>query len=80
MVNMLASCLSGATLITDPEHTKKPIGMDIRYFCMAMDPAIFRRAREFEADATTFFWAAQGHDPGRPGATGDGGRRSAAEN
>ncbi len=24
MVNILASCLSGATLITDPEHTKKP--------------------------------------------------------
>ena len=26
MVNILASCLSGSTLITDPMHTKKPVG------------------------------------------------------
>jgi hypothetical protein len=28
MVNILGSCLSGATLITDPMHTKKPLGND----------------------------------------------------
>lgn len=43
MVNILASCLSGATLITDPMHTKKPGGMDIGHFFMAIDPSIFRR-------------------------------------
>ena len=32
MVNILASCLSGATLITDPMHTKKPQGHGYRAF------------------------------------------------
>ena len=54
MVNILASCLSGATLITDPEHTRKPVGMDIGHFFMAIDPAIFRGAGDFEADVATF--------------------------
>jgi len=54
MVNILGSCLSGATLITDPEHTKKPIGMDIGHFFMAIDPAIFRGAGDFEADVASF--------------------------
>ena len=44
MVNILASCLSGATLITDPMHTKKPQGMDIGHFFMAIDPGLFRDA------------------------------------
>ena len=42
MVNILASCLSGATLITDPQHTKKPQGKDIGHFFMAIDPGLFR--------------------------------------
>ena len=54
MVNILGSCLSGATLITDPEHTKKSIGMDIGHFFMAIDPAVFRGAGDFEADVATF--------------------------
>ena len=54
MVNILSSCLSGATLITDPEHTKKPIGMDIGHFFMTIDPAIFRSAGDFEADVKDF--------------------------
>jgi LDH2 family malate/lactate/ureidoglycolate dehydrogenase len=54
MVNILASCVSGATLI-DPEHTKKPLGMDIGHFFMAIDPAIFRGAGDFEADVATFW-------------------------
>jgi LDH2 family malate/lactate/ureidoglycolate dehydrogenase len=54
MVNILSSCLSGATLITDPQHTKKPVGMDIGHFFLAIDPAIFRGAGDFESDVTSF--------------------------
>jgi LDH2 family malate/lactate/ureidoglycolate dehydrogenase len=59
MVNILASCLSGATLVTDPAHTKKPVGMDIGHFFMAIDPAIFRDAADFESDVATF-WGRSG--------------------
>jgi LDH2 family malate/lactate/ureidoglycolate dehydrogenase len=54
MVNILGSCLSGATLITDPMHTKKPQGMDIGHFFLAIDPAIFRDKDEFAADVERF--------------------------
>ena len=54
MVNILGSCLSGATLITDPEHCKKPQGMDIGHFFMAIDPTIFRDREEFEKDVAQF--------------------------
>jgi len=54
MVNILASCLSGATLITDPAHTKKPQGMDIGHCFIAIDPGIFRDQEEFTADVTRF--------------------------
>ncbi len=54
MVNILGSCLSGATLVTDPMHTKKPQGMDIGHFFMAIDPGIFRDKDEFAADVTRF--------------------------
>jgi LDH2 family malate/lactate/ureidoglycolate dehydrogenase len=54
MVNILGSCLTGATLITDPMHTKKPQGMDIGHFFMAIDPGIFRDKDEFTADVTRF--------------------------
>src|SRR5262249_24361683 len=63
MVNILASCLSGSTLITDPEHTKKPIGQDIGHFFMAIDPAIFRSAGDFEADVSTLLGALRGTPP-----------------
>ena len=63
MVNILGSCLSGATLITDPEHTKKPIGMDIGHFFMAIDPAIFRGAGDFETDVATFLGELRGTAP-----------------
>ena len=69
MVNVLASCLSGATLITDPTHTKKPVGMDIGHFFMAIDPGLFRDSGSFEADVATFMGALRGTtpvDPGRP--------------
>ncbi len=54
MVNILGSCLSGATLITDPMHTQKPKGMDIGHFFMAIDPGLFRDPGEFEADVAQF--------------------------
>ncbi|HET7884061.1 MAG TPA: Ldh family oxidoreductase [Acetobacteraceae bacterium] len=54
MVNILASCLSGATLITDPQHTKKPEGMDIGHFFMAIDPGLFRTSNEFHSDVARF--------------------------
>jgi LDH2 family malate/lactate/ureidoglycolate dehydrogenase len=54
MVNILSSCLSGATLITDPMHTKKPQGMDIGHFFMAIDPGLFRDTDDFTADVTRF--------------------------
>jgi LDH2 family malate/lactate/ureidoglycolate dehydrogenase len=63
MVNILASCLSGATLITDPMHTKKPIGMDIGHFFMAIDPGIFRESDDFQADVTTFLGALRATTP-----------------
>ena len=53
MVNILSSCLSGATLITDPMHTKKPAGMDIGHFFLALSPALFREDGAFEADVAT---------------------------
>jgi LDH2 family malate/lactate/ureidoglycolate dehydrogenase len=66
MVNILASCLSGSTLITDPEHTKKPIGQDIGHFFMAIDPGIFRGAGDFEADVATFLGALRATPPVDP--------------
>jgi LDH2 family malate/lactate/ureidoglycolate dehydrogenase len=53
MVNILGSCLSGATLITDPMHTKKPQGMDIGHFFLALNPTLFRADGAFEADVAT---------------------------
>jgi LDH2 family malate/lactate/ureidoglycolate dehydrogenase len=69
MVNILASCLSGATLITDPMHTKKPIGMDIGHFFMAIDPALFRESGDFQTDVSTLLGALRSTrpvDPDRP--------------
>jgi LDH2 family malate/lactate/ureidoglycolate dehydrogenase len=69
MVNILASCLSGSTLITDPMHTKKPAGMDIGHFFMAIDPAIFRESDDFQTDVATFMGALRRTtpvDPARP--------------
>src|SRR4029077_11012509 len=69
MVNILASCLSGATLITDPQHTKKPQGNDIGHFFMAIDPGLFRTAEEFQGDAARFggdLRATKPVDPSQP--------------
>ena len=69
MVNILASCLSGATLITDPQHTKKPQGNDIGHFFMAIDPGLFRTAEEFQGDVARFcgdLRATKPVDPSQP--------------
>jgi len=69
MVNILASCLSGATLITDPMHTKKPVGQDIGHFFMAIDPGLFREGDDFQADVAAFMGALRSTtpvDPARP--------------
>jgi LDH2 family malate/lactate/ureidoglycolate dehydrogenase len=69
MVNILASCLSGSTLITDPMHTKKPDGMDIGHFLMAIDPGIFRESDDFQGDVAAFMGALRATtpvDPARP--------------
>jgi LDH2 family malate/lactate/ureidoglycolate dehydrogenase len=51
MVNILGSCLSGASLITDP---KKPPGGDVGHCFIAIDPGLFRDREEFTADVTRF--------------------------
>ena len=69
MVNILGSCLSGATLITDPQHTKKPQGMDIGHFFMAIDPGLFRAADDFKSDVAQFcndLRATKPMDPAQP--------------
>jgi LDH2 family malate/lactate/ureidoglycolate dehydrogenase len=69
MVNILGSCLSGATLITDPLHTKKPQGMDIGHFFMAIDPGLFRDNDDFQKDVAQFcadLRATTPIDPARP--------------
>jgi LDH2 family malate/lactate/ureidoglycolate dehydrogenase len=69
MVNILASCLSGSTLITDPMHTKKAVGMDIGHFFMAIDPNLFRDSDDFQTDVATFLGALRSTtpiDPARP--------------
>jgi LDH2 family malate/lactate/ureidoglycolate dehydrogenase len=50
MVNILSSCLSGSTLITDPMHSKQPKGLDVGHFFMAFDPAMFRDITDFRTD------------------------------
>src|SRR6202795_2316381 len=54
MVNILGACLSGATLITDPMHTKKPQGNDIGHCFIAIDPGLFRDPGDFTADVARF--------------------------
>lgn len=69
MVNILGSCLSGATLITDPMHTKKQKGQDIGHFFLAMNPTLFRAQEDFQADVATFCDALRATppvDPARP--------------
>jgi len=83
MVNILSAALSGATLPTDPMHTKKPGTMDIGHFLLALDPGLFRDAADFKADVATFCQALRATkpaDPARPVlVAGDPERRTAAQ-
>ena len=82
MVNILGSCLSGATLITDPMHTRKPKGFDIGHFFLALSPTLFRAEGAFEADVATLcdvLRATRPIDPAQPVVVaGDPERRHAA--
>ena len=69
MVNILSSALSGAAMVTDPMHTKKPGTMDIGHFFLAMDPGMFRDTADFRADVATFcdtLRATEPADPAKP--------------
>src|SRR5436305_4589100 len=52
MVNILGSCLPGATLLTDPTPTKKPQGNDIGHCFIVIDPGLFREPEEFAPDVS----------------------------
>ena len=82
MVNILSSALSGACMVTDPMHTKRPGTMDIGHFMLAMDPGLFRDAADFRADVTAFcdtLRATKPADPAKPVmVAGDPERRTAA--
>ncbi|WP_371135857.1 Ldh family oxidoreductase [Reyranella sp.] len=82
MVNILSSALSGATMVTDPLHTKKPGTMDIGHFLLALDPGLFRDAADFRADVAAFcatLRATKPADPAKPVlVAGDPERRTAA--
>ena len=83
MVNILSSALSGATMITDPMHTKKPDTQDIGHFMLAMDPGMFRDPEEFRAEVAAFcdtLRATKPADPARPVmVAGDPERKTAAQ-
>jgi LDH2 family malate/lactate/ureidoglycolate dehydrogenase len=82
-VNILSSALSGATMITDPQHTKKPGTMDIGHFLLAMDPGMFRDADDFRADVASFCDSLRATRPANTAnavlVAGDPERRTAAQ-
>lgn len=83
MVNILSSALSGATMVTDATHTKKPGTMDIGHFLLALDPGLFRDPAEFRAEVAAFCDALRATKPAEPGrpvlVAGDPERRTAAQ-
>ena len=82
MVNILSSALSGATMVTDPMHTKQPGTMGIGHFFMAIDTGLFRDPADFRSDVADFtdsLRATRPADPARPVmVAGDPERRNAA--
>ena len=68
MVNILSAALSGATMITDPLHTKRPGTMDIGHFLLALDPGLFRDAADFRADVAAFCDTLRATKPATPAA------------
>lgn len=51
MVNILSSCLSGARLVVDPEHTQRP--GELGHFFLVLDPGLFRDPADFRRDVAT---------------------------
>ena len=82
MVNILSSALSGATMVTDPMHTKHPGSMGIGHFFLAIDTGLFRDQADFRQDVADFtdaLRATRPADPARPVmVAGDPERRTAA--
>jgi LDH2 family malate/lactate/ureidoglycolate dehydrogenase len=82
MVNILSSCLSGASLITDPDYGKKPGGLDLGHFFLALSPTLFREQDAFETDVARLcdgMRATRPAEPDRPvQVAGDPERRHAA--
>lgn len=68
MVNILSSCLSGSTLITDPMHLKQPKGLDQGHFFLAMSPALFRPEGGFEESVQALLDAMRATPPLDPAA------------
>jgi LDH2 family malate/lactate/ureidoglycolate dehydrogenase len=67
MVNILSSCLSGSSLMTDPLHARVDgKGNDIGHFFMALDPGLFRDPEDFRADVSTFIDALRTTKPVDP--------------
>lgn len=83
MVNILASCMTGASLVTSEGHTRRTPGtMDIGHFFFAIDPALFRDPGAFEADLDAFtdsLRATRPVDPARPVMVAGDPERSTAE-
>ena len=79
MVNILASCLSGATLITDPSTPRSRSAWTSAISSWPSIPDLFREPGDFEADVATFLRRPARDQAGRPGAAGHGGGRSAME-
>lgn len=63
MINILSCCLSGATLITDPQHTRKPQGMDIGHCLIALNANAFRDDDGASADVQTLCEALRSTPP-----------------
>lgn len=69
MVNILAGCLSGATVTAHPAHGQGPGGMGIGHFFFALDPGLFRAGEDFRSEVAAFgdmLRAAEPVDPGKP--------------
>jgi LDH2 family malate/lactate/ureidoglycolate dehydrogenase len=53
MVDILAGCLAGMTVPSDPGHARGP-KLNLGHFVLAMDPNLFRDGAEFAASVATF--------------------------
>lgn len=66
MVNILAAALTGATMPTDPAHTKTPGTMGIGHFFMAIRVGLLRDPADAQADIAAFCDALRATPPADP--------------